>query len=496
MTIRVVPTASGSFAVQVVRYAHNRTIVVKHVGSGRQQREIVALRRLAREWIEQKSGQERLFSFPKEDSDRLLLGTYRYVGFRYGLIAETVKAVLNGFGLTANSFPSAEMFLDLVLARIVEPSSKRRSQQVLSSLFGITYSLTDIYRSLPSFSSFQEVIEDKLSACAKARLGFDFRFVLYDMTTLYFETFAQDEFRKIGFSKDNKVGQPQILVGLIVTKEGFPVSFSLFEGNTFEGHTLIPVILAFKKKHAVEHLTVVADAAMISHQNMLALQAAGLDYIVGARLGNARLPLIADIGKRLNRADGACLKIPTDEGFLICHFSAKRYTKDKHEMERQVEKAKQIIAGKQKGVRNKFLAKDSSVAYTLNSALMKKATLLLGIKGYHTNLDIPERLVIDRYADLWNIEHAFRISKHDIEARPVYHVKKQAITAHLLICVTALAVLKWLELTSDLSAKRITDQLKSVTDARMVDMVTGRETLLRSNIPDELSLLLDKITPH
>lgn len=495
MNIRVVPTASGSFAIQVVRYTHDRTIVLKHIGSGKCKEDVAALRHIAREWIEEESRQGRLFSFPKEDTDRLLLGTYRYAGFRYGLIAETIQAVLNGFGITADSFSSAGIFVDLVLARIVEPASKRRSRELLSLLFGITHSLTDIYRALPGFASSQETIEEKLIAVAVSRLGFDFRFVLYDITTLYFETFTQDEFRKTGFSKDNKVGQPQILVGLIVTEEGFPVSFSLFEGNTFEGHTLIPVILAFKKKHDVEHLTVVADAAMISKENVRALEASGLDYIVGARLGSIGIARIRDISQKLHGMDGSCVRIPANGGFLICHFSVTRYAKDKHEMDKQLEKAKQILSGKQKTIRNKFLAKDASVAYRINAKLVEKATLLLGIKGYYTNLDIPERIVIARYADLWQIERAFRISKHDLEARPVYHVKKQAIIAHMLICVTALAVLKWLELKSGLSAKRIVDQLKSVTDARMVNVITGRETLMRSKIPG-LSLLLDTIAPH
>lgn len=497
MRIRVVPTASGSFAVQVVRYTHDRTLVVKHVGSAKHPRERDALKAIAREWIEQQSRQGRLFSFPDEDTDRLLLGTHRYLGFRYGLIAETVEAVLRGFGLDAERFPCARMFLDLVLARIVEPSSKRRSQQILSCLFGITHSLTDIYRALPGFASYQEIIEERLCAFAKGRLGFDFRFVLYDMTTLYFETFTQDALRKHGFSKDNKVGQPQILVGLIVTRDGFPLSFCLFEGNTFEGHTLIPVIMAFKKKHDITHLTVVADAAMVSRENMRALRAAGLDYIVGARLGNARICLIREVSRKLNRVDSASLMVPTGEGFLICHYSAKRYAKDKHEMDKQLTKAKEVLSGTQAVLlRNKFLTKHTPSSYVLNDALVEKTTLLLGIKGYHTNVALPERLVIDRYADLWNIEHAFRISKHDLEARPIYHVKKQAIAAHLLICVTALAVLKWLEMKSGVSAKRIVDQLKNVTDARMLNVVTGKETLLRSKIPDELSVLLEKLAPH
>jgi hypothetical protein len=236
--IRVVPTASGSGAVQVVRYANGKTVLVKHIGSGKDKQDISALKQLAREWIEQLSGQAKLFPWPEVNADHLLLAKYRYLGFRYGLISETVSGVLNCMGLRADSFPAAGLFLDLVIARIVEPGSKKNTQKLLASFLGIKYSLTDIYRSLPGFTAFQDLIEEKLVSFAKLHLGFDFRFVLYDITTLYFETFKEDRLRRIGFSKDNKPGQPQILVGLVVAANGFPLSFSVFAGNKFEGKTL------------------------------------------------------------------------------------------------------------------------------------------------------------------------------------------------------------------------------------------------------------------
>lgn len=120
----------------------------------------------------------------------------------------------------------------------------------------------------------------------------------------------------------------------------------------------------------------------------------------------------------------------------------------------------------------------------------------MGIKGYCTNLDLPEKMVIDRYRDLWQVEKAFRLSKNDLEARPVYHFKRQTIAAHILICVTALAVLKWLEITTGKSAKYVVDKLKTVTDARMLNRVTGKKVLMRSETSEEISLLLKEISPH
>lgn len=470
--------------------------MMKHVGSGKDKNDIAALKQLAREWIEQESGQRRLFPWPDKSSDGLLLNKYRYLGFRYGLVAETISGVLRRFGFQADSFPSAGLFLNLVLARIVEPGSKRSARKLLSAFFGVKYSLTGIYNSLSGFATCQDLVEEKLIAIAKTHLGFDFRFVLYDITTLYFETFKEDRLRKIGFSKDNKPGQPQILVGLVVESSGFPLSFSLFEGNKFEGKTLIPVILKFKQKHQVDSLTVVADAAMISRKNILSLRKAGLNYIVGARLANASPAIIKDISYRLSRVDSACLKISTADGFLICHFSQSRYSKDKYERQKQLDKAKQILRGQRQASRNRFLTRNSQTEYSLNTALARKTKLLLGIKGYHTNLDFPAEMVINRYRDLWQIEKAFRLSKNDLEARPVYHFKRQTITAHILICITALAVLKWLEIATGKSAKYIVDKLKSVTDARMLNLITGKEVLMRSKIPEETSFLLKKISPH
>lgn len=293
----------------------------------------------------------------------------------------------------------------------------------------------------------KEPIAQKILSIAKKEFNFNFSLIFYDVTTLYFESDRGDDFRKPGFSKDNKFHQPQIVLGLIVTKKGFPLWYQIFEGNKFEGHTLIPIINDFKKKHKIDTITVVADAAMISSENIRLLSSASLNYIVGARLANLRLSLIKTVSIKLNRSDGMTIRVKTELGDLICEYSEKRYRKDKREMDNYIKKAESLIKEPGKIKRAKYV-KVQNQSYQLNKPLIEKNELLLGIKGYYTNLEqseVEDKTIIEHYHNLWQIEHAFRITKSDLQIRPIYHRKKEIIEVHVLICFMALAVCKYIK---------------------------------------------------
>lgn len=332
------------------------------------------------------------------------------------------------------------------------------------------------------------------------RFDFDFAIVFYDVTTLYFETFKADDFRKTGFSKDNKSNQPQIVVGLVVNKDGFPVAYDLFPGNTFEGHTLIPIIKDFKKKHNIKNLTVVADAAMISADNINNLKSAKIDYIVGARLGNLQADVLSSINKQLPRTDLANIRLSTNLGYLVCDFSKKRFAKDKFEMEKQIAKAKEILKHPGKKKKVKFI-KTTEAKDQLNTELIDKTNILLGIKGYYTNLDektISNKLVIERYHQLYKIEQAFRISKHDLKTRPIFHFKEEPIRLHILICFMALAVSKYVEIKTNQSLQAFLSKCKKITDARILNKINNKIILMRVPLSVEVSTLLQKLKllPH
>ena len=241
-----------------------------------------------------------------------------FIGVLYTFLYEFLFRIVAevGFDKIAD-----QLLLDLIVIRMVEPSSKHRSIELLEEYFGKTHRRQQYYDLAPEWLKLKLQAETTTIEYAKKSYSFNFDLLFYDVTTLYFETFEEDELRKNGFSKDNKSQQPQILIALMVTKEGFPIAYEVYPGNTFEGHTIVPLIKKFIAQNGVKNFTVIADAAMISNENVLNLKQNNIDYIVGARLGNLNDKLITQISTALSGTDKKIIRIKTDKGYLICNFS-------------------------------------------------------------------------------------------------------------------------------------------------------------------------------
>lgn len=496
--IRVVPTKSRSKAVQVVKRGGHKIEVVKHIGSARLTGEVEKLRKLAWNWIKRNNNQLALFEVqnPVElvSLDKMVLHSTvpRLIHLLY---MQTIR--LFGFDQLL-----PQVLLDLVFMRLVEPASKLASIQILAHEFGIKHSIATVNRKLTWLTGHKTAIEQKAAVYARKFLGFDFTLVFYDVTTMYFETFKADEqgggLRRPGFSKDNKHQQPQIVLGLVVTKEGFPVEFKTFAGNKFEGHTLIPTLVQFRQRHQTDNLTVVADAAMLSHDNIGRLKQEGVGYIVGARLANLSASLIEKIATQLPHINQASIRIPVKgRGFLICQFSRKRYAKDKHETKKQVSKALRALKTPGKAIKRlKFIAQSKSKGKDLrfNSNLLEKAKKLWGVKGYYTDQkQLTNKQIIGYYHNLWQVEKAFRMSKTDIKARPIYHHKTQNIIAHLLICFMALCVAKHWEKQTNLSTKKLVQILKNIRDADFEDQSNGKRHIIKKKLTDQEKAIVEKL---
>ncbi len=491
LKIRVVKTASNCSAVQIVYYVNRKTKIFKHVGSGKSDEQVKELRLIAADLINQI---EPLLPLDVEPKFHNLFSVEKseFIGIYYSLFYEVISELIRHVGLDKIK---KELLLDLVIIRILEPASKLHSIDLLEQYFGIKHRRQTFYESASKWLKLKDKAEDIVVDFAKRNYAFDFDLLFYDVTTLYFETFKEDELRKNGFSKDNKSQQPQILVALMVTKEGFPISYEIFSGNTFEGHTIIPVVKSFIKKHQVKECTIVADAAMISSENVKQLVENKINYIVGARLGNISENLLAKITNSNLCEDGKSIRIKTENGYLICHYSATRYRKDKHEMEKQIERAKQVVKDPAKNKKLKY-TKTNGEKIALNQKLIDKNRKLLGIKGYYTNLSekiVDNSIIISRYHELYRIEQAFRISKNDLEARPIFHFKEEPIKLHLLICFMALVLSRQIELSTDRSIKYFTDECKKITDARIYNQITQKEIRMRARKTESIAELLSKL---
>ena len=464
--IRRVKTSSGATAVQIAHKQYGRMKRIEHIGSAHNQEEETMLMSLARGRLH--ANQPSLFPDTPPTVKlrlksscsgllrRVLLEQYHHLGF--GQLADDVYALL-------------------CIARIVEPTSKLDSLRVLSDLGVNHIDKNQLYRCL------QRVI-DRDYRNTISRLCFDyaasrnFSLVLYDVTTLYFEVQQEDAYRKPGLSKERRL-EPQIVIGLLVDQSGFPLGLHSFEGNTAETKTILPVIEAFCSRHHVRHITVVADAAMLSVKNLTALAQAGHQYIVGSRMH--KIPYdIAEYQKTQTLSDRHIIVNQHKTYRIVYQYRTKRAALDMKNIQKQVAKAQKIITGKIAVSRAKFLTVKAK-SKTLNQALIDKAYALAGIKGYVTNLDIPGQEVIDYYRQLFRVEASFRMAKSDFKARPIFHRKRDSIEAHLTIVLTALAIGKSLESQTGMSIKQLVKTLRPIRSG-VVD-INGQEYIAEEDIP-------------
>lgn len=490
--IRTVRTASGATAVQVVWYEKDLTKIAKHIGSAKNEDELKILRSAAKQYIREHEPQ---LSFFDEPTDSDLIVSFKRIEATAASHCFARDVFLH-LAKQCNLGALDALYLDLAIMRIIEPCSKLRSLELIDRYFNISYTRY-VYECLPELLKHQSCIE---KAAIKTAKSFDLTFtlLLYDVTTLYFETHkADDDLQARGFSKDDKSKQPQIVIGLLVTRQGFPLIHEVFKGNTFEGHTMLSVVKNFQIKYATEKPIIVADAAMLSQENRKNLEKEGYQYIVGARLSNAKSLFLKIISDKLTKQDGATLRIsyPDENYDVICSFSEARYKKDHREMQKQIEKAKILISRKEAGRRAKFIKKENAT-YLFDEALKQKTELLLGIKGYCTN--IPKNILSDEqivlhYHSLWHIEQAFRMSKSDLRTRPIFHHSQDAIRAHVLICFMALMIGKLIEIKTGHSLRRVRDLLWQVQEIRLRDPVSGQERIALTPMPDGLKQILDDL---
>jgi transposase len=450
MFIRKKLNSSGSVSVQVIQKVKGRNRLIKTIGCATTQQKIKKLVEVGYQEIEKITGQSNLFLSDKDSLTEEVLLNINNSDVRTIGPELIFGKIYNHIGFQEIK---EELFRHLVISRLAFPLSKLKTVEYVYRYQGIHLSIDKIYRFLDKINSqLKELIEQIAFSHTLKVLNGNVSVVFYDMTTLYFEASDEDDLRKTGFSKDGKHQKPQIFLGLLVGLGGYAIGYDIFEGNTYEGHTLIPFLEKISAKFNLSKPIIVADSGLLSKDNIIALEGEDYEYILGGRLkseANAIKQRILSLS--LDDGEVFCIDKPDDQR-LIVSYSKKRASKDAYNRKRGLTRLeKKIKSGKltkssinNRGY-NKYLTMSGDVTIEIDYGKFENDAKWDGLKGYVTNTKLKEEEVINNYGNLWHIERAFRMSKTDLRIRPIYHRLRSRIEAHICISFTAYAIYKELE---------------------------------------------------
>jgi hypothetical protein len=497
--VRTVKTASDATAVQIVYSWHRGSREIEHIGSAHDDVELELLKAAARQRLAAGQGVLDLGLDAAAAG-----GPLPITASRMGCLTDALEHAYRVLGFDQAS-SGDEVFAQLVLARIIEPVSKADSLRVLeeAGLAGPSYAT--LKRRLPAYA--KEAWRQRISAACAAHAGLGpASLVLYDVSTLYFETDEGDGFRESGFSKERRL-EPQITIGLLTGQDGFPLMVSAFEGNKAETKTMLPVIESFMAAHALPDVTVVADAGMVSEANQKQIEAAGLSFILGMKIPH--VPYAVAQWRREQPGqdipDGHVFTQPWPAGptasrrdqVIYYQYKADRARRTLRGIDEQVKKAEQAVAGKAPVKRNRFIQLRGGTR-AVNRELEEKARALAGLKGYITSLaacpdgtPVTAEFVIGAYHQLFQIEKSFRMAKSDLQARPIYHRTRESIEAHLTIVFAALAVSRWIEHQTSWPIRKF---VKTARRYRTIKIQAGPHTITAADpLPDDLRQAIEAI---
>ncbi|MCT7604861.1 IS1634 family transposase [Aliarcobacter butzleri] len=369
------------------------------------------------------------------------------------------------------------LFKSLVISRLLYPGSKLELINYLSYFKNIDITSDKIYRFLDTL--YQDEIKSRIETCVfehtKKIMNGEIILTFYDVTTLYFESESEDDLRRVGFSKEGKIAKPQIQLGLFTTLEGYPLSFEVYEGNKYEGHTLIDVLKKFQDRFQLDNKPiVVADRGMLNNDNIAYLENNNYKYILAYKIKNISNDLKEEI-KNLTFIDDNVTHniefkkvIPfADENDkkqtinvnqrLVISYSTQRAKKDKYNRTKAIQRLEDKIKSSKtitkKDLKLSYYAKyinlddnNSKITFNINNQKIIEDEKLDGIKGFVTNdFTLTANEIIEHYNNQYEVERAFRISKTDLKIRPIYHRLETRIKAHILISFVSYAIYKEFE---------------------------------------------------
>jgi transposase len=507
MFVRKKKNPSGIVSVQIIDKSKGRYHVFKTIGSSADASTIDSLYLQGKKWISVYLGKQDIFEAHDKALEESQVTEYLLSNVE-NILLNGVQSILNNvFKLTGFDLIEDDIFRHLVIARLSQPMSKAATVEYLKSHFDEDVQLHRIYRYLDKlYNTQQEKIQQISVEHTQRILGGKIGLLFYDVTTLYFETDYGDELRETGFSKDGKHSQPQVVLGLLVSKEGYPLSYSIFNGSQYEGRTMLPVVEDFVQRFNLDDFIVVADSGLMNQRNIALLESGNYKYIIGARIKNESNE-IKTWALTLEKLDGEFNETTKGLARLIVGYSDNRAKKDRHNREKGVKRLKKAYRSgnitkeniNKRGY-NKFLEISDNVKVAINQEKIRQDEKWDGLKGYLTNTDLPAKEVYQQYSGLWSIERAFRITKGTLEIRPMFHFTPRRIEAHVCICFVAYKIYKELERILkrshiNMSVDKVLDIAKTITSIKIKLPISGNtmtKTMLLTQKHRSIAQLFDK----
>ena len=385
-----------------------------------------------------------------------------------------------------------ELLRDLVLMRLVEPSSKLKAKQILDARFSRTHDIDSIYRVMDKL--YPKISEIKLKTFQRTQTIIPeiIDVIFFDCTTLYFESITTDELRQFGYSKDHRFNTTQVVLALATNSDGLPIGYELFEGNKAEVKTLLECLKSWKESFNIKSVCFVADRAMMSDDNLKALEKENHHYVIAAKLRALPEELISEVmseknyqAQTINNEFGWIGEFKYKKRRLIVSYKTKRASRDAYQREQIIQKIKKRIGTDSdtkklitnQGVKKYTKSEDSKTI--IDQDKIEKDAAWDGLHGVITNLSEEKAsAVLARYTRLWKIEESFRINKHTLSMRPIYHFKTERIKTHVAICFMAFSVLRNMEykikLTQKISLETMIDELTHVQASYYRHIPTGK----------------------
>ena len=449
------------------------------------------------------------------EEERVIKGIHEIYGKLYDEI--NLKSILPNH---SRHVATSKALKEIVLARVANPDSKSGSVDMLSSKFGVNLNLETVYRMMDMIDdNVIKKLNQLVLSKTKSLLDDKIDVIYFDATTLYFESFTEDidnpedkdeAIRKNGYSKDGKFNQPQVVLALLVTKQGLPIGYKAFSGDTFDGHTIVPSLKEIEDEFKVDKIVYVADAGMFNKSNLEEFDKnKNMTYIVGAKIKTMNKSMKEQILKTddfIELNDDTKVKTLDYNGKkLLVSYSKKRAKKDRHDREKAIAKLKKRLEDS-KSVKSqlsnngykKYLQLQSSdknkscdLSIALNEDKIAEDEAWDGLKGIVTNNDtLSNEELIHQYSNLWQVEESFRITKHDLKIRPIYHWKPSRVKAHLAISFMAYTLVRYLEYRIRLQYKKLSPEkirqiLLSVQTSILYDTATDRKFAMPSKISDD-----------